>query len=375
MHIFWSQKMEAAAPKKSKKKCAPAANSLENRGAPRPKCQAASVRGDDLTALEGIGPVTAEVLRSAGIRRFHDFLAHTPESLSQVLLDRAGVALSPAQIRTHGWLEAARELVPGRIHDHLSARGDNFLKKENDAMDENLRQKETLNAAGETREEKSENKPPEEDRNSGSPSPELGAGTASPQSHSEQPDETIPPAAQARAKGASAAAAGRKTKRKKKKSRGGADAGRERGERQKQHAATAPEPDHGAAATGPQEKPAAPGLQLTDLVIMAPGAGSGGQAQLFAEARFSFHDPVQHFAVEADRSVYLQIQAIEEATGVARLLATHRVSLTQNQAEHQARLPLTAPPRGVYRLLAILFFPVGDSVIDMRRGPILRVTD
>lgn len=60
---------------------------------------------DDLTAINGIGPVYARRLQEAGIATFANLAAQDPERLSQIVQLKAWQAASPAQ-----WIEQAQEL-------------------------------------------------------------------------------------------------------------------------------------------------------------------------------------------------------------------------------------------------------------------------
>lgn len=66
---------------------------------------------DNLEAIKGIGPSFSEALYEIGICRFADLAQYTPQDLSKVLLEQAGVRVPPERIETKDWIGQARELV------------------------------------------------------------------------------------------------------------------------------------------------------------------------------------------------------------------------------------------------------------------------
>ncbi len=61
---------------------------------------------DDLLAIKGIGPTFLSLLHEAGISRYAELAAHTPESLSAAL----GGRVPAERIEREGWIEQARAL-------------------------------------------------------------------------------------------------------------------------------------------------------------------------------------------------------------------------------------------------------------------------
>ena len=66
---------------------------------------------DNLGIIKGIGPKFAEALSQIGIRRFADLTDYTPDTLSEALLNRASVKVSPERIESNNWIGQARELA------------------------------------------------------------------------------------------------------------------------------------------------------------------------------------------------------------------------------------------------------------------------
>ncbi len=63
---------------------------------------------DDLLNIPGIDPAMEMALNSVGIRKFSDFLGHTPETLSRELQERAGTAIAATSIASQEWLDWAQ---------------------------------------------------------------------------------------------------------------------------------------------------------------------------------------------------------------------------------------------------------------------------
>ncbi|GEM_PF-4210481 len=59
---------------------------------------------NDLTAIEGIDPITEMALNSIGIRKFNDFRGHTAETLAQALREDAGIEITAATIAEKDWI-------------------------------------------------------------------------------------------------------------------------------------------------------------------------------------------------------------------------------------------------------------------------------
>ena len=59
---------------------------------------------DDLLMIKGIGPVFVKLLHEAGITRYADLAAHTPESLSGAI----GGRVAAERIERERWIEQAR---------------------------------------------------------------------------------------------------------------------------------------------------------------------------------------------------------------------------------------------------------------------------
>lgn len=66
---------------------------------------------EGLGIIKGIGPKFAEALSQIGIRRVADLADYTPDTLSEALLNRAGVKVSPERIEANDWIGQARELA------------------------------------------------------------------------------------------------------------------------------------------------------------------------------------------------------------------------------------------------------------------------
>lgn len=62
---------------------------------------------DDLTLIDGILPQTEMALNSIGIHKYSDFKNYSPESLSTLLQQRAGIEISAESIENQKWNESA----------------------------------------------------------------------------------------------------------------------------------------------------------------------------------------------------------------------------------------------------------------------------
>lgn len=68
---------------------------------------APSAPEDDLKLISGIGPVYEKRLKAAGVRRFGDLQAATPQRLLDIVQATAGLA------DTEAWIAQARQLASG----------------------------------------------------------------------------------------------------------------------------------------------------------------------------------------------------------------------------------------------------------------------
>lgn len=66
---------------------------------------------DSLETITGIGPTFSKALHKIGIHRFEDLAQCTPQDLSQVLLEQAGVRVSPERIEAKNWIGQAGALA------------------------------------------------------------------------------------------------------------------------------------------------------------------------------------------------------------------------------------------------------------------------
>ncbi len=71
---------------------------------------AASVKPDDLTNIEGIGPKIKSILHAAGVKTFSDLAAMEPEQIKEIITD-AGLRLAD----TTTWPEQARLAASGEM--------------------------------------------------------------------------------------------------------------------------------------------------------------------------------------------------------------------------------------------------------------------
>ncbi|MEP6984336.1 MAG: DUF4332 domain-containing protein [Chloroflexota bacterium] len=67
--------------------------------------------GDDLTAIEGLGPKSAQALTAAGITTYAQIAASTPEELEDAVKVKGGVRVLDGQTKT--WPKQAQFLVDG----------------------------------------------------------------------------------------------------------------------------------------------------------------------------------------------------------------------------------------------------------------------
>ena len=74
--------------------------------------------GDKLETINDIGPKFAKALYKSDIGRFADLAQCTPDELSKILLDKAGVKVSPDRIEAKNWIGQARELAEYMNTEH-----------------------------------------------------------------------------------------------------------------------------------------------------------------------------------------------------------------------------------------------------------------
>ncbi len=71
---------------------------------------------DNLTEINGIGPKFAEALFHIGIVSYAQLAQHTAVSLSQLLIEEAGLKVSAERINRNNWLGQARQLAGSPEH-------------------------------------------------------------------------------------------------------------------------------------------------------------------------------------------------------------------------------------------------------------------
>ncbi|SIO21583.1 LSU ribosomal protein L21P [Rhodovulum sp. ES.010] len=99
----------AAAGAVAPKPAAPKKAAAKVESAPEPKAEAKPAAGDDLKKLSGVGPAMEKKFHEAGVTRFAQIAAWTPEQVA-AMDARLG---AKGKIEKEGWVEQAKTLAKG----------------------------------------------------------------------------------------------------------------------------------------------------------------------------------------------------------------------------------------------------------------------
>jgi hypothetical protein len=305
---------------------------------------------DQLTLIDGIDPTIERVLNGIAIRRYADLAAQTPEFLAEAL-QRVHIPISVEAIAEQNWIGRAHQLAD--VHLGLASTGSEEVKERQEQalpdvdagkLDDNERIVETATASVLRQQEAvAPADLPAQEGDARDKAPDIRETKTKPSAHT-------PSAARAlqAAKVMNSAAA--------------AD-----------EASAAPPVAPPLAST---PVPSAMELHIRRARFMQKDSSSPekqGEKTLHGEITCELvHDGELSKSPET-MALYTQVHAVNLNTGGSELLASKSQTVLPRINDYSVAIDFKIPPAGRYQLQVVAFLIGATPLLDIYRGPVLRV--